>query len=71
MLNSFRVAAARGITRPAETASNVKEIVALVREADEEGVSLVLFPELCVTGATIGDLASQHSLLHTAEDAVE
>ncbi|MBR1574061.1 MAG: NAD(+) synthase, partial [Bacteroidales bacterium] len=38
--------------------------------AEEDGVSLLVFPELCVTGYTCGDLFGQQLLLDGAEKAV-
>ena len=55
----------------ANPAKNAEEIAAVLRQADEQGVQLCVFPELCLTGATCGDLFFQSSLLRGALDALK
>ena len=52
-------------------ALNFQNIKKLVAEAESKEASLVVFPELCVTGYTCGDLFSQDVLLKGCENAVE
>ena len=70
-MNDFgfiRVAAAVPVVKVADTRFNTEEICKLASEAYEQMVSLVVFPELSVTGATCGDLFRQSLLLKGAED---
>ena len=66
----IRTAAAVPAIRLADTKSNTKEICRLIEEAATKGVSLIVFPELSITGATCGDLYSQEMLLKGAEDGI-
>ena len=45
---------------------NAEEIAALLDIADANGVQLCVFPELCLTGYTCGDLFLQPALLDAA-----
>ena len=51
--------------------ANADAVLALAREADEKGAALVVFPELCLTGYTCGDLFTQEHLLDQALKALE
>lgn len=53
-----------------DTIANSEEIVKGVKNAYEKGVKLLVFPELCVTGYTIGDLVLQDRLLTSVEQAI-
>ncbi|MBE5799434.1 MAG: NAD(+) synthase [Clostridiales bacterium] len=50
---------------------NAEEISALLDIADQNGVSLCVFPELSLTGYTCGDLFMQPSLLQAALEALD
>jgi len=67
----IRTAAAVPVTRLADPAGNAQEICTLVAQAVENEVSLVVFPELSLTGCTCGDLFHQSLLLKGAEDGVK
>ena len=56
--------------RVADTVYNAEKIIEAIRLANGEGVSLLVFPELCVTGYTCGDLFGQRTLLNAAKKAV-
>ena len=56
--------------RVADTVYNAEKIIQAIRLANEESVSLLVFPELCVTGYTCGDLFGQRTLLEAAKKAV-
>ena len=56
--------------RVADTVYNAEKIIEAIRLANEENVSLLVFPELCVTGYTCGDLFGQRTLLEAAKKAV-
>ncbi len=66
----FRAAAAVPVIKVADTAYNVNKICELIGEACGKEVSLIVFPELCVTGYSCGDLFGQELLLSRAEDGV-
>lgn len=51
--------------------ANAREIAALLEIADQNGVSLCVFPELCLTGSTCGDLFAQDALLQSALQALD
>ncbi len=56
--------------RPADCLTNAEICAAAVGEAAEDGVSLAVLPELCLTGYTAGDLFLHHKLLQSALDAL-
>ena len=66
----IKVAAAVPFVRPGDTVSNVSECIARAKGAAEVGVQVLTFPELCLTGATCGDLFAHQSLLQGAMDAL-
>lgn len=49
---------------------NAEQIIDLLNEAQEKSVQIVVFPELCITGYTCGDLFLQQLLLKEAEQAL-
>ncbi len=65
------VAAAIPQVRVADVDFNIKEIARLVDEAEQQGVEILTFPELAVTGYTCQDLFRQQLLLQKAEAAVQ
>lgn len=50
---------------------NVKEIIKEIKKANKLGVSIVVTPELSLTGYTCGDLFLQDKLLNDSEKALE
>ena len=66
----LKVAAATPDIRVADVAYNTEKICSLIDEAVEAGAKLVVFPELCVTGYTCGDLFAQDILLEEARFAL-
>ncbi|HEY5466841.1 MAG TPA: NAD(+) synthase, partial [Clostridia bacterium] len=62
----IRVAAATPAIRVADCRYNADAVLAIAREAALAGVRLVVFPELCLTGYTCGDLFLQEALLDQA-----
>jgi NAD+ synthase (glutamine-hydrolysing) len=66
----FRVAAASPRVAIAHPEANARAMLELLRRATEEGVELVVFPELSLTGYTCGDLFNDRLLLTTAREAV-
>lgn len=65
-----KVAAASPKVQVADCFHNIQQIETLMREAAGKGVQLIAFPELSVTGYTCMDLFMQHTLLHSAEQAL-
>ena len=52
----------------ADTAHNGAEIEKLMKEASDAGAGIIVFPELCLTGYTCGDLFSQDILVAGAKE---
>ena len=67
----LRAAAVSPRVHLANPAKNAQEIAQYLRAADEMGISLCVFPELCLTGATCGDLFYQEALLEGAKEALK
>lgn len=66
-----KIAAATPDLRVADCAYNACEIVKLAKQAAAKGAHLVVFPELCLTGYTCGDLFLQRTLLDGALAALD
>ena len=66
----IKVAAATPKIRLADPAYNAPQIVALMKEAAGLGVKVMVFPELCLTGYSCGDLFLQPTLIKGAEEAL-
>ena len=66
----IRVAAAVPAIKVANTRYNTEEICRLTSEAFDKKVSLVVFPELSITGSTCGDLIGMTSMLEEAEKGI-
>ena len=67
----IRVAAATPAIKVANTRHNTEEICRLTSEIFDKKVSLVVFPELSLTGSTCGDLFGNTALLKQAEDGIK
>ena len=63
----FRAAAATPAIRVADCRHNAGAVAELMEEAAARGVQAIVFPELCLTGYTCGDLFLQQPLLKAAE----
>lgn len=66
----YRVAAAVPRLQVADVAFNEKEIEACYRRAAEQNAAVVVFPELCLTAYSCGDLFFQPALCRAAVDAL-
>ncbi len=66
----LKVAAATPRIRVADCAYNASRVEAMAAEAAENGAALLVFPELCLTASTCGDLFLQDTLLRGAEQAL-
>lgn len=67
----FRVAAATPEIKVADTVFNREEICKMIEKADEAGAGMLVFPELCLTGYTCGDLFSQMPLIRSAKEELK
>lgn len=65
-----KVAAATPNIRVADVSYNTGEICRSIEEAAREGAKIIVFPEMCVTGYTCGDLFLQDVLLAKAKRAI-
>lgn len=66
----IRTAAAIPTVKVADTYHNAEEICRLIDEAYRNEASIIVFPELSLTGHSCGDLFHQKALLKGAEDGV-
>lgn len=66
----IRVATACPEVTISDTRTNTAQISELYNQASEADVSLLVFPELSITGYTIGDLVNQNTLLEQAKESV-
>ena len=64
----IKTATASPSIRVADCRYNCEKILSIVRKAHEEGVHLLVLPELCVTGYTCGDLFFQQALIESAQE---
>lgn len=68
--NALKVAAVTPRVWLADVNKNTEEIIRLCREAASNGADIAVFPELCITGATCGDLYMQEVLQDAARAAL-
>ena len=67
----YRIAAASPRRHLGDPAANAKELVRLAKDAAKDGVAAIVFPELCLTGYTCGDMFFRDELLTAASAAAE
>ncbi|MCD8285876.1 MAG: NAD(+) synthase [Clostridia bacterium] len=65
-----KVCAATPKIRVADVSYNKESILTALAECDKKGARLAVFPELCLTGYTCGDLFNQQALISKAEEAL-
>ena len=70
MYGFIRVGAAVPEVKVADCKFNREKIIELVCEAEENRVSIVVFPELCISSYTCGDLFLQSLLLKECENSL-
>lgn len=63
----IKTAAVTPKIRVADAAFNAEKIISLMEEAAGNGAKIIVFPELCITGYTCGDLFLQQALLSEAK----
>lgn len=66
----FRVAASSPKLRLADIDFNIENIKKDIKRAYEEKANLIVFPELCISGYTMGDLFFQNALIKKSYEAV-
>ncbi len=66
----IKVAAVTPKIRVADPEYNRKKIMEKIEEAEKERAVVVVFPELCITGYTCGDLFFQEPLLEEAQEVL-
>ncbi len=66
----IRVACAVPDIRVGDVKGNTDAVCDLLVQAEKKNCDVVVFPELCLTGYTCGDLFFQQSLLHNAQTAL-
>ena len=62
-----RVAAATPVVHPADPKANADEHIRLIEQAATQGVDLIVFPELSLSGYALDDLLMQEALLDEVE----
>ncbi len=65
-----KVAAVTPDIRVADVSYNTEQICRKIDETTEKGAKIIVFPELCITGYTCGDLFTQEILLSRAREAL-
>lgn len=63
-----KVAAVTPKIKVADTKYNGQLIRTLMKDTEKAGAKVVVFPELCITGASCGDLFFQNKLLNAAKE---
>ena len=71
MLDYIRIGCAVPEVKVADVNANRAAILAKMHQAQEQDVDLLVFPELCITGYTCGDLFFQSTLQKAAAKALE
>ena len=64
------VAAAVPTVKVADVEYNVQQVESLIAQAEDRGVEIIVFPELCITGYSCQDLFKEQLLLDHAEEGV-
>jgi len=66
----IKVAAGTPKIKVGDCHHNAEAIFTIMREAADQGVRVLALPELCLTGATCGDLFRQDTLLRGAAEGL-
>ena len=69
-LGFIRIGAAVPHLKVADVDFNISAMIDLIKKARTEGVQVLIFPEMSITGYTIGDLVQQQALLAKAEEGL-
>ena len=65
-----RCASATVDIKVADTDYNTSNIIKAIEDATQNNIKLIVFPELCITGYTCGDLFLQKILIDSAKDSL-
>ena len=71
MFGYYRVAAAVNKTTVTNPRKNAEEILKLIKDAHSKEVSVVVFPELSITGYTASDLLLNQTLIASQDESLE
>jgi len=71
MYGFYRVASSVPKVQIANTDKNIQEIIKIFEQENKNESSIVLFPELCITGYTVGDLFLNQNLLESQYQALD
>ncbi len=71
MYGYYRVASAVNKTVVGNPAKNAEEIVSLIKQAHEQEVSVIVFPELTLTGYTASDLLLNQTLIASQNESLD
>ena len=66
----YKIAAISPKIRVADVTENCNEIINMIENAKKENAEIIVFPELCVCGATCGDLFLQEALIEACNSGV-
>jgi len=69
-LGFLRIGAALPTLRVADVGFNVLAIIDTMKKAREQGVQVLTFPEMAITGYTLGDLVQHQALLTKAQEGL-
>ena len=64
----IRVAAAVPKVAVGNLNKNKENILSMMQDAEGKGISIIAFPELCITSYTLGDLFRQRSILEQSQE---
>lgn len=71
MFDFHRIAAAVPNVKVADIDYNIEQMINKAQEAAQKGAELIVYPELCITGYSCGDLFFQSTLLTKAKKAAD
>ncbi|MBR5241206.1 MAG: NAD(+) synthase, partial [Muribaculaceae bacterium] len=67
----IKVAASTPLLKVADTEYNSDRIIEVIKSANEQGVKIVVFPELSITSASCGDMFAKNTLLSAARASLK
>ena len=70
-LGFLRLGAALPKLRLADVDFNVEAIISTIKKASDQGVQLIVFPEMAITGFTLGDLVQHEALIIKAKEGLK
>ena len=67
----IKVAASTPLLKVADTEYNSDRIIEVIKNANDQGVKIVVFPELSITSASCGDMFTKNTLLSSARASLK